>query len=86
VRCAPQPPCIGGAHQCARRGFDPVAAWLARQTPGLRIVAQLPDDPQPLGISFNQDNPALLGAVNRAVAAMTADGAYAHLARKRGLD
>jgi ABC-type amino acid transport substrate-binding protein len=28
----------------------PVAAWLARRTPGLRIVAQIPHDPQPLGI------------------------------------
>ena len=48
----------------------PVAAWLARQTPGLRIVAQVPDDPQPLGIGFGKNNPGLLAAVNRVLADM----------------
>jgi len=42
----------------------PVAAWLARQTPGLRIVAQLPDAPQPLGIGFNKNSPLLVAKVN----------------------
>jgi hypothetical protein len=42
----------------------PVAAWLARETPGLRVVAQVPDDPQLLGIGFNKSNPALVAAVN----------------------
>ena len=60
----------------------PVAAWLARQTPGLTIVAQVPDDPQPLGIGFANNNPALLAAVNRALADMNADGSYGRLAQK----
>ena len=29
----------------------PVAAWLAAKRPDLRIVAQVSDDPQPLGIA-----------------------------------
>ena len=36
----------------------PVAAWLAQQTPDLVIVAQVPDDPQPLGIGFARTIPA----------------------------
>ena len=63
----------------------PVAAWLARQTPGLTIVAQVPDDPQPLGIGFANNNPALLAAVNRALADMNADGSYSRLAQKWGV-
>jgi ABC-type amino acid transport substrate-binding protein len=63
----------------------PVAAWLARQTPGLRIVAQVPDDPQPLGVGFRQDNPGLLAAVNRALADMSRDGTYTRLAQKWGV-
>jgi ABC-type amino acid transport substrate-binding protein len=62
-----------------------VAAWLARQTPGLTIVAQVPDDPQPLGIGFANNNPALLAAVNRALADMNADGSYGRLAQKWGV-
>ncbi len=63
----------------------PVAAWLARRTPGLSIVAQVPDDPQPLGIGFAKDNPGLLAAVDRAIAAMARDGSYARLAQKWGV-
>jgi ABC-type amino acid transport substrate-binding protein len=63
----------------------PVAAWLARQTPGLVIAAQVPDDPQPLGIGFRHDQPALLAAVNRAIADMQRDGGYARLAQKWGV-
>jgi ABC-type amino acid transport substrate-binding protein len=63
----------------------PVAAWLARRTPGLTIVAQVPDDPQPLGIGFASNNPALLAAVNRALADMNADGSYGRLAQKWGV-
>jgi ABC-type amino acid transport substrate-binding protein len=63
----------------------PVAAWLARQTPDLRIVAQLPDDPQPLGIGVARDNPGLLAAVDRALADMKRDGTYARLAQKWGV-
>jgi ABC-type amino acid transport substrate-binding protein len=60
----------------------PVAAWLARQTPGLTIVAQVPDDPQPLGIGFANNNPALLAAVDRTLADMNADGSYGRVAQK----
>jgi ABC-type amino acid transport substrate-binding protein len=60
----------------------PVAAWLTRRTPGLRIVAQVPNDPQPLGIGFNMGNPTLLAAVNRTLEEMKRDGSGARLARK----
>jgi ABC-type amino acid transport substrate-binding protein len=63
----------------------PVAAWLARQTPGLRIIAQVPDDPQPLGVGFNRNNSALLAAVNSALAAMQQDGSYQALVQRWGL-
>jgi ABC-type amino acid transport substrate-binding protein len=64
---------------------NPVAAWLARHTPGLRIVAQVPNDPQPLGIGFSKSNPRLLAAVNQALAALTGDGNYTRLAGKWGI-
>jgi ABC-type amino acid transport substrate-binding protein len=60
----------------------PVAVYLAQQTPGLKIVAQVPADPQPLGIGFNRDNPGLRAAVNAALASLKADGAYHSLAAK----
>jgi ABC-type amino acid transport substrate-binding protein len=60
----------------------PVAAWLTRKTPGLKIAAQVPDDPQPLGIGFSTGNPALLAAVNRALEEIERDGSGARLARK----
>ena len=63
----------------------PVAVWLARQTPGLRVVAHVPDDPQPLGIGFNKQTPALVAAVDRVLADMKKDGAYERLARKWGV-
>jgi ABC-type amino acid transport substrate-binding protein len=63
----------------------PVAAWLARQNPDLRIAAQIPDDPQPLGIGFEKNNLALLSAVNAALADIKQDGAYGRLARKWGV-
>ena len=53
---------------------DPVAAWLAAKRPDLRIVAQVPGDSQPLGIGFATNQPALLAAVNGALAAMQRDG------------
>ena len=62
----------------------PVAAWLARQTPGLRIVAQLPDDPQPLGIGFNKNSPLLVAKVNGALSEIKQDGTYTQLAHKWG--
>ena len=60
----------------------PVAAWLARQTADLAIVAEVPDDPQPLGIGFARTNPGLLRVVNRALADMKQDGTYGRLAQK----
>jgi ABC-type amino acid transport substrate-binding protein len=63
----------------------PVAAWLAQRTPGLRIVAQVPDDPQPLGIGFNRSNPALATAVDSALAEIRRDGTYESLVHKWGL-
>jgi len=63
----------------------PVAEWLARRTPGLRIVAQIPNDPQPLGIGFNKNNPELLAAVNGALSEMKQDRTYEQLARKWGV-
>ena len=63
----------------------PVAAWLARQTPGLVIAAQVPDDPQPLGIGFRHDQRELLAATNRVLADLQRDGSYARLAQKWGV-
>jgi len=63
----------------------PVAAWLARQTPGLVIAAQVPDDPQPLAIGFRHDQRELLSAVDRILADLKRDGAYTRLARKWGV-
>jgi ABC-type amino acid transport substrate-binding protein len=63
----------------------PVAAWLARQTPGLVIAAQVPDDPQPLGIGLRHDQRELLAAVDRVLADLQRDGSYARLARKWGV-
>ena len=63
----------------------PVAAWLARQTLDLGIVAEVPDEPQPLGIGLGKNNPGLLAAVNRALADMQRDGTYARLAQSWGV-
>ena len=60
----------------------PVAAWLARRNPDLRILAQVPDDPQPLGIGFDKGNLVLLGAVNAALSEIKQDGTYARLVHK----
>jgi ABC-type amino acid transport substrate-binding protein len=63
----------------------PVAAWLAKQTPSLRIIAQVPNDPQPLGIGFNRHNQALLDAVNGTLASMQRDGGYQAIVQHWGL-
>jgi ABC-type amino acid transport substrate-binding protein len=60
----------------------PVAAWLSAKTAGLRIVAQVPDDPQPLGIGFGLRQPVLLAAVNGALEAMQRDGSMNRLKKK----
>ena len=64
----------------------PVAVWFVRQTPGLRILAQVPDAPQPLGIGFNRDNPGLVAAVDDGLAEMQRDESYEALVRRWGLD
>jgi ABC-type amino acid transport substrate-binding protein len=63
----------------------PVAAYLARQTPDLKIIAQVPADPQPLGIGFSRDNPGLRAAVNGALASLQSDGTFHGLASKWNL-
>lgn len=63
----------------------PVAAWLAAKNPDLRMVAQVPDDPQPLGIGFRKNQVTLLAAVNGAVAAMRRGGNMNRLKEKWGL-
>jgi len=63
----------------------PVAAWLARQTPGLRILGQVPNNPQPLGIGFNLENPSLVAAVNGGLADMQRDGSYKDLTDRWGV-
>lgn len=76
---------LAAGHITAVMKVYPVAAWLARQTPDLRIVAQIPHDQQPLGIGFAKDNLGLVGAVNAALAEMKQDRAYARLAHKWGV-
>jgi ABC-type amino acid transport substrate-binding protein len=60
----------------------PVAVWLAAKRPGLRIVAQVPDDPQPLGVGFGKNESALLTLVNDAIASMQRDGSLNRLKEK----
>jgi ABC-type amino acid transport substrate-binding protein len=56
----------------------PVAAWLRAKGPDLRIVAQVPDDPRPLG----KNQPGLLATVNGALGAMRRDGSLNQLKKK----
>lgn len=63
----------------------PVASYLARETKGLRIVAEVPDDPQKLGIGFAKSETALLTSVDAAIASMRADGTLTRLARRWGV-
>jgi ABC-type amino acid transport substrate-binding protein len=60
----------------------PVAAWLAAKSPNLRIVAQVPNDPQPLGIGFAKKDSEMLMAVNQVVATMQRDGSLKRLKEK----
>lgn len=55
----------------------PVAAWFVRHTPGLRMLGQVPDDPQPLGIGFALQNTTLRSEVDAALRRMGADGTLA---------
>ncbi|MFC4121853.1 transporter substrate-binding domain-containing protein [Nonomuraea zeae] len=76
---------LGAGRITAVMKVFPVAAWLARKAPGLRIVAQVPDAPQPLGIGFSKADPGLVAAVDQALAALKRDGSYSELARKWGV-
>ena len=60
----------------------PVVSWLAEKRPDLRIVAQVPDDPQPLGIGFQKNNRTLVEATNGALNAMLQDGDMQRLKNK----
>jgi ABC-type amino acid transport substrate-binding protein len=60
---------------------SPAATWLVRKTPGLRILGQISDDPQPLGIGFNHANSPLVTAVDGVLAKMQRDGGYATIAK-----
>jgi len=64
---------------------NPVAAWLARQTPGFKSAAQVPNDPQPLGIGVRMGNAALLRKIDDALAALKRDGTYDRLAASWGV-
>jgi len=63
----------------------PVAAWFARKTPGVRILAQVPNDPQPLGIGFSKNSAGLVAAVDSALSQMQQDGSYKNILRHWGL-
>jgi ABC-type amino acid transport substrate-binding protein len=60
----------------------PVAAWLAAKTSNLRIVAQVPNDPQPLGIGFAKKNSEMVMAVNQVIATIQRDGSLKRLKEK----
>jgi ABC-type amino acid transport substrate-binding protein len=73
---------LTAGHITAVMKVYPVAVWLGARTPGLRIVAQVPRDPQPLGIGIDQNNPGLVTAIDAALAEIKRDGTYASLAHK----
>ncbi|MBV8811693.1 MAG: amino acid ABC transporter substrate-binding protein [Acidobacteriaceae bacterium] len=62
--------------------IEPVAAWLAAKNPHLRILGQVPDHPQPLGIGFRKAERALVAAIDRALGAMQRDGSMDRLKAK----
>ncbi|TPW00042.1 MAG: hypothetical protein USCAAHI_00518 [Beijerinckiaceae bacterium] len=76
-----------GEFYCFRwpRAEVPGPAWLAAKSPDLRVEAQVPDDPQPLGIGFGKNEPALLAAVNGALVAMQRDRSMDRLKNKWGV-
>lgn len=63
----------------------PVASWLAQRSPSLRVIAQVPNDPQPLGIGFDRSNGPLREAVDNALSDMKSSGDLAALAGKWGV-
>lgn len=60
----------------------PVAVWLAAKKPDLLIAAQVPNDPQPLGIGFAKKNSELVTAVNQMLVTMQGDGSLKRLKEK----
>lgn len=54
----------------------PVAYYYAQRHPQLKILAAVPNEPQPLGFAVNKHNRALVNAINHVQAEMQADGAY----------
>jgi len=60
-------------------------AWLATKRPDLCIVAQVPDDSQPLGIGIGKDQTALLAAVNGRTPEMRRDGTMNQLKEQWGV-
>ncbi len=71
---------LAAGHVDAVMKVFPVAAWFVRETPGLRILGQIPDDPQPLGIGFSRSDTRLVGVVNGALDGMQRNGSYEALA------
>jgi ABC-type amino acid transport substrate-binding protein len=60
----------------------PVAAWLAAKKANLRIIAQVPNDPQPLGIGFAKKNSGMVTAMNKVIATMQQDASLKRLKEK----
>ena len=54
----------------------PVAHYYEQRYPELKIIASVPNDPQPLGFGFNKKSNELVAAVNKAQAELKADGTY----------
>lgn len=60
----------------------PVADYLVKHNPSLKILMPVPDDPQPLGIGFHKDDTDLLQRINQILADMKQDGGYDKIYRK----
>lgn len=60
----------------------PVADYYVQRHPELRILASVPNAPQPLGFGFNRKNSQLLQAINRVQADMLTDGTYQKIYKK----
>lgn len=60
----------------------PIADYIVVNNKNLKIVQEIPGDPQPLGFAFNKGNPRLLKEVNQVLNQMRADGSLDALMRK----
>jgi ABC-type amino acid transport substrate-binding protein len=76
---------LKAGHITAVMKVAPVATYLVHREPNLKIIAQIPNDPQPLGIGFAKDESTLERAVNGALASMRIDGALARLGERWGV-